>query len=81
MLNRRSGDKMFLSVITAPLVLAHLIDFLIKRYYVMFEHSSCKFDPPRLLTIKTRLRQYIKKVKPEKKLAALRLFVETMPIY
>ncbi len=34
MMNRRSGVKMFLSVITAPLVLSHLIDFLIRQYHV-----------------------------------------------
>ncbi len=33
-MNRRSGVKMFLSVITAPLVLAQLIDFLIRRCHV-----------------------------------------------
>jgi hypothetical protein len=27
MMNKQSGVKMFLSVITAPIVLAHLIDF------------------------------------------------------
>jgi hypothetical protein len=40
MMNRRSVVKMFLSVITAPLVLAQLIDFF-----------NCKFDPPRLVKI------------------------------
>jgi hypothetical protein len=43
---------MFLAVITAPIVLAELIDILIRRSYVnppMFEYSSCKFDPPRLI--------------------------------
>jgi hypothetical protein len=30
-MNRRSGVKMFLSVITAPIVLAQLIDILIRR--------------------------------------------------
>jgi hypothetical protein len=34
MINRQSGVKMFLSAITAPIVLAHLIDFLIRRCYV-----------------------------------------------
>jgi len=33
-MNRRSGVKMFLSVITAPIVLAQLIDILIRRFYV-----------------------------------------------
>ncbi len=30
MMNRQSGVKVFLSVITAPIVLAHPIDFLIR---------------------------------------------------
>ncbi len=34
MLNRQSGVNMLLSTIAAPIVLAHLIDFLIWRYYV-----------------------------------------------
>jgi hypothetical protein len=61
MTNRWSGVKMFLSVITAPIVLAELIDILIRRSYVnppMFEYSSCKFDPPRLFKIWICLRQY-----------------------
>jgi hypothetical protein len=33
-MNRRSGVKMFLSVITVPIVLAQLIDILIRRSYV-----------------------------------------------
>jgi hypothetical protein len=37
MMNRRSGLKMFLSVITAPLVWAQLIDFLI---------GLCHVNPP-----------------------------------
>ncbi len=60
-MNRRSGVKMFLSVITAPLVLAELIGFSIGRCHVntpVFEYSPCKFDLPRLFKIKTRLRQY-----------------------
>jgi hypothetical protein len=32
--NRGSGVKMFLSIITAPIVLAQLIDFLIRRCHV-----------------------------------------------
>ncbi len=47
MMNRQSGVKMFLSAITAPTVLAHLIDFLIRRCYV----NPCKFDPPCLFQI------------------------------
>jgi hypothetical protein len=34
MTNRRSGVKLFLSVITAPIVLAHLINFLNRGYHV-----------------------------------------------
>ncbi len=43
------------------MVLAELIDFLIRRCYVnppIFEYFSCKFDPPRLFKIWIRLRQY-----------------------
>jgi hypothetical protein len=53
-MNGRSAVKMFLPVITAPIVLAELIDFLIRPCYVnppMFEYLSCKFDPPRLFKI------------------------------
>ncbi len=48
-----SGVKMFLSVITAPIVLAYLLDFLNGRCHVnpQWEYSSCKFDPPRLFKI------------------------------
>ncbi len=62
MMNRESGVKVFLSVITAPIVLAHLIDFLIRRCYVnpqMFKYSSCKFVPPCLFKIKIRPCQFI----------------------
>jgi hypothetical protein len=78
---------MLLSVITAPIVLAELIDILIRRSYVnppMFEYSSCKFDPPHLFKIWIRLRQYIGAVMVSSywpKFPALRLFVEIMPIY
>ncbi len=44
----KAGVKVFLSVITAPIVLAYLIDFLIRWCYVnpqMFKYSSCKFVP------------------------------------
>ncbi len=53
-MNGRSGVKMFLLVITAPVVLEELIDFLIRRSYVnpqMLEYLSCKFDQPRLFKI------------------------------
>ncbi len=45
--NRWSGVKMFLSVITAPIVLAQLIDFLIRRCHV----TPCKFVLPCLFKI------------------------------
>ncbi len=86
MTNRWRGVKMFLSVITAPIVLAELIDSLIRRSYVnppMIEYSSCKFDPPRLFKIWIRLCHYIGAVMVSSywpKFPALRLFVETMPI-
>ncbi len=68
LMNRRSGVKMFLSIITAPIVLAHLINFLTKWCYVnppqCSKNLSCKFDPPRLFKIWICPRQYIKKVKP-----------------
>jgi hypothetical protein len=54
MTNRCSGVKMFISVITAPIVLAEPINFIIRRCYVsppMSEYLSCKFDPPRLFKI------------------------------
>ncbi len=87
MTNRWSGVKMFLSVITAPIVLAELIDILIRWSYVnppMFEYSFCKFDSPCLFNIWIRLRQYIGAVMVSSywpKFPALRLFVETMPIH
>jgi hypothetical protein len=71
---------MFLPVITAPIVLAELIDFLIRRRYVnppTFKYLSCKFDLPRLFnTIGVVI---VSSYWP--KHAALRLFVETIPIY
>ncbi len=42
MMTRQSGVKIFFSVTTAPIVLAHLIDFLIRRCHVnppMIEYS------------------------------------------
>jgi hypothetical protein len=84
MTNRWSGVKMFLSVITAPIVLAELIDFLIRRSYVnppMFKYLSCKFDPPHLFKIWIRLRQYVMVSSYWPKFPARCLFVETMPIY
>jgi len=67
---------MFLSVITAPLVLAQLIDLLISRCYVN-----------RIVILQIRSATPIQDMnmsapiyKKVKKLAALRLFVVTMPI-
>jgi hypothetical protein len=67
---------MFLSVITAPIVLAQLIDFLIRR---------CNVNRKVILQIRSAMpiqdmntsAPIYKKVK---KFAALRLFVVTMPI-
>jgi hypothetical protein len=76
---------MFLSVITAPIVLVQLIDFLIRRCYVnppIFEYSSCKFNPPRLFN-EYVIANPIGVVMVSSywpKFAALRLFVETSPI-
>ncbi len=39
-MNRQSGVKIFLSVITAPIVLAHLIDFLYRRCHVNPQWSN-----------------------------------------
>ncbi len=77
MTNRRSGVKLFLSVITAPIVLAHLINFLNRR---------CNVNPPAspIQNINTSAPYTIGVVMDSSygpKFAALRLFVETMPIY
>jgi hypothetical protein len=72
MINRRSGVKMFLSLITAPIVLAHLIDFLIRRCYV-----NPLIHPANL--IRHAYSRY-KKDEALKKLAALHVFVKTSPI-
>ncbi len=55
MMNRQSGVKIFFSAITAPIVLAHLLYFLIRRCYV----TPWKFDPPCLFKIWICLCQYI----------------------
>jgi hypothetical protein len=47
----------------------------------MFEYSDCKFDPALLIQDITTSAPIYKKGEALKKLAALRLFVETMPIY
>ena len=74
--NRRSGVKMFLSVITAPIVLAHIINFLIRRWHVnrIFILQIRSATP--IQDMNTSAPIY-KKVK---KLAALHLTVMTMPI-
>jgi hypothetical protein len=41
-MNRQIGVKIFLSVITAPIVLAHLIDFLNRRCHVNPSLSTFK---------------------------------------
>jgi hypothetical protein len=48
---------MFLSVITAPIVLVLIINFL-NRGCNVNRMSTCKFDPPRLFQIWIRPRQY-----------------------
>jgi hypothetical protein len=51
-MNRRSGVKMFLSVITAPLVLAQLIYFLIGRCHVnLIRHAYSRYKHVRANTI------------------------------
>ncbi len=40
MMNRQSVVKLFLSVITGSILLAHLIDFLIRRCYVTPKYSN-----------------------------------------
>jgi hypothetical protein len=100
-MNRQTGVKIFLSVITAPIVLAHLIDFLNRRCHVNPQWSN--IHPANLIRLAysrykhvcantigvvnvhilnsqslsngTQVSSYWLK------LAALRLFVEPMPIY
>jgi hypothetical protein len=77
MTNRRSGVKLFLSVITAPIVLAHLINFLNRRCHVNSPRLAySKYKHVRANTIGVVM---VSSYWP--KFAALRLFVETMPIY
>jgi hypothetical protein len=75
-MNRRSGVKMFLSVITAPLVLTQLIDFLIRRCYgnriVILQIRSA--TPIQDMNTSAPINKKVKK------LTALRLIVVTMPI-
>jgi hypothetical protein len=87
-MNRRSGVKMFLSVITAPIVLAQLIDFLIRQYYVNPQCSNINPANSTRLAYSDMNSEYIcantigvvmvSSYWP--KFAALRLFVETSPI-
>jgi hypothetical protein len=83
--NRGSGVKMFLSVLTAPIVLARTIDFLIRRCNVHKPHSHpansirhaysrYEYTCANILALTYPFRHY-------KKFATLRLFVKTMPIY
>jgi hypothetical protein len=78
---------MFLSVITAPIVLAELIDFLIRRCYV---NPPClKIHPAKLIRLAYSRYEcvcantigvvMVSSYWP--KFAALCLFVKTMPIY
>jgi hypothetical protein len=77
MTNRRSGVKLFLSVITAPIVLAHLIYFLNRRCHVnshRLAYSKYKHVPANTIGV-----GMVSSYWP--KFAGLRLFVKTMPIY
>jgi hypothetical protein len=75
---------MFLSVITAPIILARIIDFLIRRCHVnrksylanSIRHAYSRYEYVADNTI------CVVTVSPYwLKLASLRLFVETIPIY
>ncbi len=79
-MNRRSGVIMFLSVITAPIVLARLIDFLIRRWHVNLIFILQIRSATPIQGMNTSAPIY-KKGEAQKKLAALHLFVETLPIY
>jgi hypothetical protein len=78
---------MFLSVITAPIVLAELIDFLTRRCYVnppMFEDNPANFIRLAYSRYEYVCANTIGVVMVSSywpKFAALRLFIETMPIY
>jgi hypothetical protein len=89
-MNRRSGVKMFLSVITAPLVLAHLIYFLIGLCHVnppnLIRHAYSRYKHICANTISVvyvHIYEYERKLISSYwlKFAELRLFVETLPIY
>ncbi len=92
-MNRQRGVKMFLSAITAPIVLAHLIDFLIRRCYVNPLQIWSAMPIQDMITsapIYWRWRvisgnYWSKQGKLVSsywlKFATLRLFVETVPIY
>jgi hypothetical protein len=77
MTNRRSGVKLFLSVITAPIVLAHLINFLNRRCHV----NSPRLAYSKYKHVRANTIGVVKVLSYWPKFAALRLFVETMPIY
>ncbi len=86
MMNRRSGVKMFLLVITEPLVLAQLIDPFNCKFQIWSATpiQNINTSAPILLA----LWMFISWIRNGKlvssywpKFAALSLFVETMPIY
>jgi hypothetical protein len=96
-MNRQSGVKIFLSVITVPIVLVHLIGFLNRRCHVNLQWSSIhpanlirlaysRYKHVRANTIGAVnvhiLNMHWKLVSSYwSKFAALGLFVKTMPIY
>jgi hypothetical protein len=75
---------MVLSVITVPIVLAQLIDFLIRRCHVnrkvILQIRSATPIQDMILALTYPIAERTKKRMPCKKFATLRLFVETMPI-
>jgi hypothetical protein len=85
----QSGVKMFLSVITAPIVLAEPIDFLIRRCYVNPPMFKYFFYPANLIRLAYSRYEYVcantigvvmvSSYWP--KFAVLPLFFEKMPIY
>jgi hypothetical protein len=92
-MNRQSGVKMFLSAITAPNVLAHLIDFLIRRWYVNLlkiwsaipihdmNTSAPIYWHWHVISTNTIGQSRGSGLVLWLKFATLRLFVETIPIY
>jgi hypothetical protein len=76
---------MFLSVITAPIVLAGTIGFLIRRCYVnrivILQIRSATPIQDMNICICANILALTYPFRHYKKFATLRLFVETMPIY